>query len=73
MDDYALRVASMYCYLDVVKYLENIIIERKLLKISERIALRVIGNALHNWLWSPKCRDVTIGIVPRLEIENLFR
>ena len=70
-NDQALRVASYNGYLEIVKYLENIIRERKLRKIRERIALRVIGKGLHNWLWSAECGDGTIGIVPRLEIEKL--
>ena len=66
-DNFALKVASR----KVKEYLENVIRERKLIKIRERIALRVIGNALHNWLWCAECRDNTIGIVPRLEMEKL--
>ena len=67
----ALRWASKEGHLEVVKYLENIIRERKLLKIRERLALRVIEKGLHNWLWRAECRDGTIGIVPRLDMEKL--
>jgi len=29
-------------------------------------AARIIQKGLHNWLWSPRCKDGTVGIVPRL-------
>lgn len=34
-------------------------------------AVRIIQQGCHNWLYSPKCRDGTIGIVPRLSLKNL--
>ena len=67
LDDCPLRSESR----KVKEYLENEIRERKLLKLRERIALRVIGNALHNWLWCAECRDNTIGIVPRLDMKKI--
>ena len=62
INDNALRNAS----LNVKIYLEKVIRERKLRVIRERIALRVIKNGIHNWLYKPLCDDDTIGIVPRL-------
>ena len=29
-------------------------------------AARTIQNGLHNWLYKAKCKDGTVGIVPRL-------
>ena len=34
-------------------------------------AARVIQNGCHNWLWSPKLKDGSIGIVPRLALQRL--
>jgi len=32
-------------------------------------AARVIQNGCHNWIWSPLCKDNTVGIRPRLDYE----
>jgi hypothetical protein len=31
----------------------------------------IINHGCHNWVWSPKCKDGTIGIRPRLDIQAL--
>lgn len=32
-------------------------------------AARVIQNGCHNWIWSPLCKDNTVGIRPRLDYQ----
>jgi hypothetical protein len=34
-------------------------------------AARRIQNGCENWLYKPVCRDMTIGIVPRLMLEKI--
>jgi ankyrin repeat protein len=70
-DDNALRFASEKGHLEIIKYLEDVIRDQKLRKIRERIALRVITKASHNWIWKGECADGTIGIVPRLSMKLL--
>jgi len=35
-------------------------------KLKIKRAYRILRKHLHNWLYSPLCKDNTIGIVPRL-------
>ena len=37
-------------------------------KLKRNNAAKIIQNGCHNWLYSPKCRDGTIGIIPRLDL-----
>lgn len=34
-------------------------------------ALNIIKNGLHNYLWAPKCKDGTIGLIPRIAWRNI--
>ena len=34
-------------------------------------AIKKIQRACHNWLYSPKCKDGTIGLIPRLEFKKI--
>ena len=44
---------------------------KKVKVLQENRAARIIQNGCHNWLYNPKCRDGTIGIVPNLSLKNL--
>ena len=37
-----------------------------------KIAAKIITEACHDWVWKPNCRDGTIGIRPRLDMEYLL-
>jgi hypothetical protein len=48
------------------------------IKRIQRRTKRLIGNSftvieelLHDWIWKPKCNDISIGIRPRLDMEFL--
>jgi ankyrin repeat protein len=80
-DDYALQISAKYGHLEVVKYLMNfytipqlkdldITLVNQVLK-TWNYAAKVIQRGCHNWLYSPMCRDNTIGIVPRLEWQKI--
>ena len=34
-------------------------------------ALNIIKNGLHNYLWAPKCKDGTVGLIPRIAWRNI--
>ena len=34
-------------------------------------AAKVIARGCHDWLYKPKCKDNTIGIVPRIHLTYL--
>lgn len=36
-----------------------------------KVAARKIVEGCHNWVWKPMCKDGTIGIRPRLDLEEL--
>ena len=40
------------------------------LNFAKNTAAILIGKACHNWIYSPRCHDGTIGIVPRLLIKK---
>jgi Leucine-rich repeat (LRR) protein len=39
--------------------------------ILHETAARVITRGCHNWIWKPFCNDGTIGIRPRLDMQEL--
>ncbi len=63
--------ASRKGYFEVVKFLEEVIRDRKLILIRKRLAAITIHKGCHNWLYKPLCDDNTIGIVPRLSMKEL--
>jgi hypothetical protein len=36
--------------------------------IRRKYCANVITRGCHNWVWKPKCKDLTIGIRPRLDM-----
>jgi hypothetical protein len=48
-------------------------IQRAYLKhfTRRKYAAMIISRGCHNWVWKPECKDGTIGIRPRLDMEYL--
>ena len=47
------------------------IFQRKFkLRFARKTAAILIGNACHDWIYAPICKDGTVGIVPRLLIKK---
>jgi hypothetical protein len=36
------------------------------------VAAHKITRGCHNWVFAPKCKDLTMGIRPRLDTQFLF-
>jgi hypothetical protein len=34
-------------------------------------SLNIIKNGLHNYLWAPKCKDGSVGLIPRIAWKNM--
>ena len=45
--------------------------KQRLKRYKEDKAARIIQKGCHNWLWSPKCKDGTIGISVKIAWKNI--